>query len=406
MTDQSKSMVPKVRFKGFTDEWEQRKLSELFKRNNERNKNLEFTPKRTISIATMRFNSEGNGASKKSISNYKVLRIGDAAFEGHTNNHYQFGRFVVNDIGNGIMSPRFATIRPIKVHNIVFWKFYLHSEKVMNRILAKSTKSGTMMNELVYGDLFKRTIIIPKNEEQKKIGNLLQNIENVITLQQRKIDNLNSLKKGLQQKIFSAKRDMRFKQYDGDWIQCKLGDIGNTYTGLSGKTKKDFGHGKAHFITYMNVYANPVTDKNMVDKIEIDGKQNIVKPGDIFFTTSSETPDEVGMSSVLIDDLPNTYLNSFCFAFRPTKETNPYFMSSMLRSSQFRKKMIKLAQGISRFNISKDKVMRLNIELPELDEQKKIGELFNTLSNEIDNEKVKFSKLKQMKKFLLQSMFI
>ena len=79
-----------------------------------------------------------------------------------------------------------------------------------------------------------------------------------------------------------------------------MGEMGQTYTGLSGKTKDDFGHGQAQFVTYMNVFSNPISNPEMTEPIEIDPKQNEVEVGDVFFTTSSETPEEVGMSSVLL----------------------------------------------------------------------------------------------------------
>lgn len=160
-----------------------------------------------------------------------------------------------------------------------------------------------------------------------------------------------------------------------------MGKIGSTYTGLSGKTKEDFGHGDGKFITYMNVFSNPISNIEMVEPIEIDGKQNTVLSGDIFFTTSSETPEEVGMASVLVENVQNMYLNSFCFGFRPNITLDPYYMGYMLRSTNFRKNMILLAQGISRYNISKTKTMELNVSIPVLEEQSKIGLLFKELNN-------------------------
>ena len=79
------------------------------------------------------------------------------------------------------------------------------------------------------------------------------------------------------------KPKIRFKGYTDDWEQRKLGDMGTTFTGLSGKTKEDFGHGNAKFITYMNVFTNPVADMTMTESVEIDQKQNEVKAGDVFF---------------------------------------------------------------------------------------------------------------------------
>ena len=108
---------------------------------------------------------------------------------------------------------------------------------------------------------------------------------------------------------------IRFAGFTDAWEQRKLGEMGSTYTGLSGKTKEDFGHGEAKFITYMNVFSNPVADLQMTESVEIDSKQNCVQAGDVFFTTSSETPEEVGMSCVMPESADNIYLNSFCFGY-------------------------------------------------------------------------------------------
>ena len=169
--------------------------------------------------------------------------------------------------------------------------------------------------------------------------------------------------------------------FDFSWEQRKLGEMGQTYTGLSGKTKDDFGHGQARFVTYMNVFSNPISNPEMTEPIEIDPKQNEVEVGDVFFTTSSETPEEVGMSSILLEKRGKTYLNSFCFGFRPSEKIDSYYLAYMLRSESTRAKIILLAQGISRYNISKNKVMEIAVSLPSLDEQKMIGQYFSQLDH-------------------------
>ena len=174
---------------------------------------------------------------------------------------------------------------------------------------------------------------------------------------------------------------IRFKGFTEAWEQRKLGESGTTFTGLSGKSKEDFGHGTANFVTYMNVYLNPIADKSRIEKIEIDNSQNTVRYGDIFFTTSSETPEEVGMSSIWLENMDNIYLNSFCFGFRSNLKFNPYYMAYQLRSPLIRKKIILLAQGISRYNISKNKLLEISISLPKYEEQEKIGNLFYKLDN-------------------------
>lgn len=174
-------------------DWEQRKLGELYQRNTERNENLIGYDK-TISVATMSYKDDGNGASESSLSTYKVLRVGDIAFEGHTNKQFRFGRFVVNDIGTGIMSPRFSTLRPLNEMPVNFWKQYIHSESVMRRILVNSTKAGTMMNELVIPEFLNQTIMVPSENEQAVIGQYFTNLDHLITLHHHKLFVINGTK--------------------------------------------------------------------------------------------------------------------------------------------------------------------------------------------------------------------
>lgn len=198
---------------------------------------------------------------------------------------------------------------------------------------------------------------------------------------------------------------LRFKGFTDPWEQRKLGKMGYTFTGLSGKTKEDFGHGNAKFVTYMNVFSSPVSNSEMVENVEVDSKQHQVEYGDVFFTTSSETPQEVGMSSVWLETAENIYLNSFCFGYHPMVEFDPYYLAFMLRSPVIRKKFMLLAQGISRYNISKNKVMEMLVPVPEIVEQQKIGSFFKQLDDTITLHQRKLDLLKEQKKGYLQKMF-
>ena len=199
--------------------------------------------------------------------------------------------------------------------------------------------------------------------------------------------------------------ELRFPGFTDDWEERKLGDIGDTFTGLTGKTKEDFGHGSAKFVTYVNVFQNPIATLDQLDAVEIDEKQNQVQKGDVFFTTSSETPEEVGMSSVWTYDTKNVYLNSFTFGYRPRVSFDLNYMASMLRSPSIRKKITFLAQGISRYNISKTKMLEIEIPAPNLSEQKKIGSFFKLLDDTIALHQRKLDLLKEQKKGYLQKMF-
>ena len=198
---------------------------------------------------------------------------------------------------------------------------------------------------------------------------------------------------------------IRFKDFKEEWEAKKLGDIGKTFTGLSGKTKEDFGHGQGRFVTYMNVFSNPISSLEQVEPIEVDNAQHSVRNGDVFFTTSSEIPEEVGMSSIWLGERENVYLNSFCFGFRPISKLDDYYLAYMLRASSFRKKMIFLAQGISRYNISKNRVMEIEVSNPSLNEQIQIGNYFKELDVLIRSHEQKLEKVTNLKKAMLEKMF-
>ena len=381
---EEKKLVPKLRFPGFTEPWEQRKLGELYKPRREKNDGR-FGKDKIISVANMYFKNDVKLATSEYLLTYNVFLLGDIAFEGHCNNSFSYGRFVENSIGDGIVSHVFDVLMPNTKCCINYWKVFINYEPIMGKILRRCTNSSRMMANLELKAFLKETINIPTIKEQQKIGNFLEQFDQYITLHQRKLEHLKLKKKSLLQKLFpkegSVYPELRFPGFTDPWEQRKLGDMGKTFNGLAGKTKEDFGHGAAQYVTYLNVFQNTMSDLSMTEKIEIDKSQNEVQYGDILFTTSSETPEEVGMSSVWLGKMLNTYLNSFCFGYRPMVDIDHHFIGNLLRSSYVRNKMKILAQGISRYNISKNKVMDLEIALPSKEEQKLIGSVLNYTDN-------------------------
>ena len=198
---QNGEKTPKIRFSGFTEDWEQRKLGEMYTQLVERN--IELLPfKKILSASTMNYKVDGSGAAEESLSNYKRLRVGDIAFEGHTSRDFRYGRFVLNDMGDGILSPRFSALRPIRCMPIKFWKYYIPYEPILKKILANSTKSGTMMNELVVEEFLKEVLLVPEEYEQQKIGGFFNGLDHLITLHQSKLEKLQKIKKSMLESIF------------------------------------------------------------------------------------------------------------------------------------------------------------------------------------------------------------
>lgn len=203
---------------------------------------------------------------------------------------------------------------------------------------------------------------------------------------------------------------LRFPEFTEEWKNTSLGKIGKTFNGLTGKSGSDFGQGFP-YITYKSIFDNSKIDISRVEYVEITDverkkeTQNKVQYGDVFFTTSSETPDEVGMSSVLLDEIKDCYLNSFCFGYRlnSLSKTVPEYMRFYLRSQTIRKKMFVLAQGSTRFNISKSEVMGMSINIPEIEEQRKIANLLTLLDDRIATQNKIIERLETLIKGITQN---
>ncbi|RIV42464.1 restriction endonuclease subunit S [Flagellimonas pelagia] len=172
---------------------------------------------------------------------------------------------------------------------------------------------------------------------------------------------------------------LKSNQFPSDWKLYKLNKLGNPFNGLTGKTKEDFGGGKP-YIPYLNIFRNAIIDNESFDYVRVNGEknQNKVSYGDLFFTTSSETPKEVGMSSAYLGNNEELYLNSFCFGFRlhDFKLATPEYLSYYFRSSLGRRFMSRLAQGATRYNLSKNLFLKEQILLPSIVEQQQISQIF------------------------------
>ena len=414
---------PKIRFEKFTEPWEQRKFKDFFDSKD--------------GIRRGPFGS----ALKKDIfvnqSEFVVYEQRNAIYDIFDTRYYitkekyhelikfkiEPGDFIMSGAGtigriskipNGVKSGVFnqALIRfklDCKKVDSEYFLQLMRAEKMQSK-LTSSNPGSAMVNLVPMSELKEWSILIPTILEQEMIGEFLSEIDEIIILQERKLNKYKKIKKAYLSSMFPKNGHkfpfLRFSGFTDPWEQRKLGELGTTYNGLSGKTKEDFGIGDAEFITYLNVFHNPLSNILLTENVEIDDKQNEVRYGDILFTTSSETPHEVGMSSVWLDDRANVYLNSFCFGFRMFNKQDPAYMAYLLRSLTVRRQFELLAQGISRYNISKIKAMDILVDIPNRDEQKLIGQIFTSFDKTITLHQRKLDKLKDLKKAYLNEMFV
>lgn len=183
-----------------------------------------------------------------------------------------------------------------------------------------------------------------------------------------------------------SKIDDLIKKYCPNGVEHKsLGEIGEFYGGLTGKSKDDFVDGNARFISYMNVYSHLELDIDTPDRVRVEKgeKQHTIGYGDILFTGSSETPSECGFSSVLtkMTDEP-LYLNSFSFGLHLYDNSIllPGFSKYVFRSHDVRQQIIKTASGVTRFNVSKEKMKKVVIPVPPLEVQREIVQVLDSFT--------------------------
>lgn len=191
----------------------------------------------------------------------------------------------------------------------------------------------------------------------------------------------------------------------------EISNLGDFFSGLTGKTKKDFESGNAKFITYMNVFSNPSLDVNTVGMVHINEgeRQNKIQKGDILFSGSSETPDEAGMSCVVTEDLDGDYyMNSFCFGLRlnDPKQYNLHYFKHVLRSYHIRKAISKTASGVTRFNISKARFGKVKIPIPSIEEQNRIVDILDAFTDSIENLKQQIAQRRKQYEYYRDQLYL
>jgi type IC hsdS subunit len=283
-------------------------------------------------------------------------------------------------------------------HNPYFVFSQLHTYRYWRWVSIMSARSGQPgINSLEYASfpIFTTTL-----KEENKISSLLSLIDERITTQNKIIEKYESLIQAICETLIES------EQYK---VELSFNDFGKPYSGLSGKSAEDFGNGWP-YITYMNVYQNQIIDITNVGLVKINEteQQSVVRYGDILFTLSSETPDEVGMGAVYLGDAYPLYLNSFCFGVHITDESKifPPFLAYYISTKSFRKAVFPLAQGSTRFNLQKNDFMKKIFHFPTVKKQSEIYSVLKAYSDKLSVEKNIVNLLCEQKSYLLRQLFI
>lgn len=283
---------------------------------------------------------------------------------------------------------------------------YLFQSDILKRQINEHL--GATINQITNRSLNAFRIPFPPTDsERESIGKALSDVDALLDGLDRLIAKKRDLKQSAMQQLLSGRT--RLPGFTKPWEERALSDFGMTYGGLTGKTKADFGSGAAQYVTFMNVMANVVIDCGIFERVNVAAteSQNRVLKGDLLFNGSSETPEEVAMCAVMMADVPSLFLNSFCFGFRfrdDVEVPDALFLAYYLRSKEGRELMKSLAQGSTRYNLSKIALLKSPLRLPDLPEQAAIATVLSDMDADLRTLGTRRSKAQLLKQAMMQQL--
>ncbi|KGD90269.1 hypothetical protein JL37_20115 [Achromobacter sp. RTa] len=266
--------------------------------------------------------------------------------------------------------------------------------------------SGNAITRLTLEKINNLRFITPPVVEQHAIATALSDMDALLDGLDRLIAKKRAIKQATMQQLLTGKT--RLPGLSGAWKIKRLGDLGATYGGLVGKNKSDFGTGSAKYVPFINVIANVQIDCTAFDAVNVEAteNQNKVAKGDLLFNGSSETPEEVALCSFMAKEVKNLYLNSFCFGLRVKNPEmiDGLFLAYYIRSPIGRDLMKSLAQGSTRYNLSKRALLEAQLPLPEKEEQTAIATALSDMDAEITALETRRTKTRALKQAMMQEL--
>ncbi|WP_242271292.1 restriction endonuclease subunit S [Bacillus cereus group sp. BfR-BA-01310] len=398
---------PQIRFAGFTDAWEQRKLGEFIQDYVEKtivqNQYPVLTSSQKRGIVYQEEYFADRQVTTQNNIGYFVLPRGYFTFRSRSDNGiFKFNR---NDlIDKGIISYFYPVFR-ISNGNSDFFLNMLNST-IKKQVALEAEGTGQRVLSL---KKFKNiNVVIPEIQEQTQIGNFFKQLVDTITLHQRKLELLKDTKKSLLQKMFPKDGanvpEIRFEGFTDAWQQCKLGEVAEFSKG-NGYTKNDLKETGFPVVLYGRLYTKYETIINNVDTfVEMKDKSVISEGNEVVVPASGESAEDISRASVI--GKPGFILGGDLNIIKPKQEVNSIFLALTISNGTQQKEMSKRAQGKSVVHLHNSDLKEINLLYPKLEEQKQIGTFFNNLDNLITFHQLELNSLKNLKKSLLQQMFV
>ena len=413
--NKEKRSVPRLRFPGFTEDWEQRKLGQFTARVTRKNggqSDLPLTISAQDGLVDQRkyFNRQ---VASRDMSNYYLIKKGEFAYNKSYSEGYPFGavkRLDYYDIG--ALSTLYIlfeiTDKNISSDFIVsYYMTHLWYKEISKRA-AEGARNHGLLN-ISTEDFFDSELNIPNSiEEQVKIGNFIKAFDKFITLHQRKLEHLKLKKKALLQKLFPKNGErypeLRFPGFTDAWEQRKLGDIA-TFSKGNGYSKSDLTPSGDPIILYGRLYTNYETTISNVDTfVELKDKSVISQGGEVIVPASGETAEDISRASVVKNQ--GIIIGGDLNVIKVNHLLDPTFLALTISNGEQQKELSKRAQGKSVVHLHNSDLQEVNLTFPLLNEQKEISTLFEKMDNIITLHQRKLGHLQLQKKALLQQMFV
>jgi type I restriction enzyme, S subunit len=388
--------VPELRFKGFTDDWEERKLGDISYKVKEKNKTGEFTETLTNSaeygIINQRdfFNKDISNA--KNLTGYYVVKNDDFVYNPRISNFAPVGPIKRNKLGRtGVMSPLYYVFRTHDIDKNYLEKYF--DTVYWHRFMKLNGDSGVRADRFAIKDsvFVEMPIPYPTIEEQEKIGSFFKQLDDTIALHQRKLDLLKEQKKGFLQKMFPKNGakvpELRFKGFTDEWEERKLSDIADRFDNLRVPiTASDRKPGDTPYYG-----ANGIQDY----------VEGFTHNGEFILVAEDGANDLKNYPVQYVNG--KVWVNNHAHILQGKKTiTDNKFLMNAIKNFNIEPFLV----GGGRAKLNADVMMKLNILLPTFVEQEKIGSFFKQLDDTIALHQRKLDLLKEQKKGFLQKMFV
>ena len=404
---------PKIRFEGYTEAWEQRKLSEIADKVSEKNKNNEYNEPLTNSaeqgIISQKDYFDREVVNEDNLDGYYIVRDNDFVYNPRVSVSAPVGPINRNRLGrNGVMSPLYTVFR---THDIdtMYLEYYYKTTK-WHRFMKLNGDSGARFDRFtISSTLFmEMPIPYPSIEEQEKIGVYFDNLDSLITLHQRKCEQTKKLKKYMLQKMFPQNGELypeiRFEGFTEAWEQRKLSD----YLEVSKEKNKEETFGKEDVLSVSGEFG-------IVNQIEFQGRSfagasvanyGVVEVGDVVYTKSPLKSNPYGI--IKTNQGKSGIVSTLYAVYKARNNVNPEFVQIYFElDSRMNSYMHPLVNKGAKndMKVSDENALKGPVIFPEIEEQKLISQYFARLDRLITLHQHKCEELQNMKKYMLQNMF-